>query len=74
MISPCPPEMLIAEGKTILFDAGFEEKVSVEYLDNGDKRGVFFQTVRRLTSANTQSLSQLVLRLTVMPAMVCMAL
>ena len=42
---PSPPEMLIAEGKTILFDAGFEEKVSVEYLDNGDKRGVFFQTV-----------------------------
>ena len=41
---PFPPEMLIAEGKTILFDAGFEEKVSVEYLDNGDKRGVFFQS------------------------------
>ena len=41
---PEAPEMLISNGKNILYDAGFYEKVSVEYLDNGDKRGVFFQS------------------------------
>ena len=38
------PNMLISQGNTMLFDAGYDEKISVEYLDNGDKRGVFFQT------------------------------
>ena len=38
------PEILISAGNRILYDAGYQEKISIEYMENGDKRGVLFAT------------------------------